>query len=229
MNMTKYKKQRRFIFALAFGVASAIVIIVALNTSIAQGYRAPGPLNVGHKNLDCKECHDQADGTFRQQLQANIQYLLGRRVKYAPLGRKPVTNKVCTDCHRRPNDTHPVYRFMEPKYKKVREKLKVHECNTCHKEHQGDRVVVSKTMCAYCHDKLMLKNDPLDTGHEQLVKRKLWDSCLGCHDFHGNHRFKSPKKISQAFSRSTIDNYFKSGNSPYGSNKNVKARKTRHD
>lgn len=229
MNTFQQKSYVRFIFALLFGVASALIVVFLLNSSIAQAYRAPGPLIAGHQNFSCNECHDGAEGSFRQQLQANIQYALGRRVKYAPMGFKPVTNKVCGDCHQRPKDTHPVYRFMEPKYRKVREKLKVQECNTCHREHQGNRVSVSISMCSYCHEKLVMKKDPLDVKHEQLVKQKRWGSCLGCHDFHGNHQYKAPTKIAQKISPLVIEDYFKSRKSPYGSTKLEKARKSRHD
>src|SRR5262249_16756851 len=70
---------------------------------------------------------------------------------------------------------------------KARAELGVESCVSCHREHKGVRATMIPTACATCHQNLELKLDPLDVSHRKLVARKEWTSCLGCHDFHGNH------------------------------------------
>ena len=67
---------------------------------------------------------------------------------------------------------------------------------SCHREHQGVRVTLTEIgYCRHCHEETRLKRDPLDVSHEALIKAKEWDSCLGCHDFHGNHRMTVRKQL----------------------------------
>lgn len=223
------QKSIRFYIGFTSGLFVVAVLILTIQTGSRKHNVAPGPMNSGHGSLTCEECHVKSKGTFRQQLQADILYLLGKRVTPVTVGFNHVSNKDCADCHRNPKDHHPVYRFMEPKYTKVRQDIHAQTCNACHLEHHGTRVTIEPGFCSHCHEKLVLKKDPLDTTHKQLVKNKRWKTCLGCHDYHGNYLYKVPKKLIAAISIKKIIGYLHGGQSPYGLYKRYKARKTRHD
>lgn len=225
----KPHKEKRFQIGFVTGLSLVGIFIVIIQTESRQYNLAPGPMNTGHEALVCEECHQESKGSFRQQLQANIHYWLGERKTTVAFGYNPVSNKDCTACHRRPKDRHPVYRFMEPKYKEVRQAIQAHTCNACHQEHRGLRVTLNPQFCSHCHKKLVLKKDPLDTTHKQLVKQKRWNTCLGCHDFHGNYQYAVPEKLREAKSSGVITQYLQGGESPYGQNKRYKAKKTRYD
>lgn len=169
----------------------------------------------GHEELKCFSCHKDEQGSFRQQLQANIQYLLQNRQHYVSVGLRPVENSECLKCHERPNDRHPVYRFSEPKYRKTREKIKANSCIGCHLEHNSKRINVEINFCMHCHDELNLKNDPIDVSHKQLVQEKKWESCLTCHDFHGNHEMKLEHEIEKGIDSSKVIKYFNRADNPY--------------
>lgn len=169
----------------------------------------------GHENLECDSCHEKQQGSFRQQLQANIQYLLGNRKAAVAVGLRPVENGECFKCHERPNERHPVYRFREPKYQQVRQNIRVDQCITCHLEHKSKRMSVALDFCIHCHDELALKQDPVEISHQQLIKDKNWESCISCHDYHGNHEMKAPVKLNKAVSVQDINEYFNRGNNPY--------------
>jgi len=169
----------------------------------------------GHENLECSSCHHDEQGSFRQQLQANIQYLLNNRKEAVSVGLRPVENNECIRCHERPNDRHPVYRFREPKYLEAKEKIKADKCVACHLEHKSKRMSVAMDFCMHCHDDLKLKEDPVDVSHQQLIKDKNWDSCLGCHDYHGNHDMKTEVKLENAVAVKDLKNYFNRGSHPY--------------
>ena len=42
-----------------------------------------------------------------------------------------------------------------------------------------------------------------------------WETCLGCHDFHGNHAMKAPRRLGDAIPSDQIQRYFDGGRSPY--------------
>ncbi|PKM37694.1 MAG: hypothetical protein CVV06_04420 [Gammaproteobacteria bacterium HGW-Gammaproteobacteria-10] len=126
-------------------------------------------------------------GSPCQQIQANIRFVLGRRETTAAFIHSAVGNEQCLRCHERPNDRHPVYRFLEPRFAKAREKISPQSCVSCHNEHRGRRVTFGRIdYCRYCHEKTELRKAPLDISHADLITLKQWDTCLGCHDFHGN-------------------------------------------
>jgi len=150
--------------------------------------------------------------------------VLGNRRAPVNFGYQKVTSEQCLSCHERPNERHPIYRFNEPRFTKIRQTLAVNSCLGCHSEHQNSRVSVSPTACSHCHDDLTLKNEPLDIAHEQLVTTQAWESCLGCHDFHGNHQHKPQTLVSNAFETELIKAYFVNGPSPYGDAKHYKAK-----
>jgi len=179
----------------------------------------------GHEELKCFSCHKDEQGSLRQQLQANIQYLLNNRKDYVSVGLRSVGNSECLKCHDRPNDRHPVYRFREPKYRKVREKIKADSCIACHREHKSKRMSVKSTFCMHCHDELKLEKDPVDISHQQLVQQKKWKTCLACHDFHGNHNMKTERKMENSISLPALNSYFDRGKHPYSGDIINKAKK----
>ena len=205
--------------------------LTLLSMSWGEKYLMPGPKNVGHQNLDCEYCHIKTPGTFRQQIQANVRYLLGKRSQPVDFGRKIVSNEACLGCHQRSNDRHPVYRFFEPRYKAVREKFKPQFCTSCHLEHSGSRVtIVEFDFCQSCHEKLVLKKDPLSISHKDLIAAERWTSCLGCHDFHGNHKMKTETELSKIISPERILEYFQGAPSPYADKKfHLATKKPKHE
>ena len=141
-------------------------------------------------------------------------------------GHQVVTNENCLACHERPNDRHPVYRFLEPRFLKAREALSPQFCVSCHAEHKGQRVTRTEIdYCVNCHKKTRLRKDPLDVSHERLIALKRWESCLGCHDFHGNHMMKTAKTVEAIIPAEKIRAYFQGGASPYGTERRYKAKK----
>lgn len=177
---------------------------------------AKGPLNTGHESLACEDCHRPAPGTVRQQIQGIFRHLFHNK-EAVEFGTVPVRNRICLNCHENPTDRHPVYRFLEPRFEKVRANMAVHQCMTCHREHLGVRVSLhTGTFCAHCHLKIEIEKDPLNVPHKQLAKEERWDSCLQCHDFHGNHHWQWPIDTNNAIPVSKIQDYFDGGPSPYG-------------
>lgn len=183
----------------------------------ARAMRMPGPPNTGHSELACESCHRPAPGTFRQQAQANARWILGLRDAPVEVGALPVASAACTECHVRPNDRHPAFRFLEPRFQEAREAMALDRCASCHREHRGQRVTAELNFCRHCHADLVLARDPLDYSHELIVRTEQWDRCLGCHDFHGNHDSKAPVHVSAGADAGTLLNYFKgTSESPYG-------------
>lgn len=79
--------------------------------------------------------------------------------------------------------------------------------------------------CRNCHEKTKLRNDPLDISHANLIVQKQWETCLGCHDFHGNHIMKTARSIDDAIPPKKILAYFRGGDSPYGNKVRYPAKK----
>jgi hypothetical protein len=190
---------------------------------------APGTMNTGHEKVACTNCHQQAAGTVRQQLQADARYLLGLRETPADFGLRGVGNDDCLACHERPFDRHPVFRFTEPRFAEAREKLAPHRCQSCHREHSGARVTAQAGYCVNCHGTLEMKNDPLNIPHVELVRQGRWLTCLGCHDFHGNHVMDSRTRVADGMAARQIQSYFEGGESPYPSQLRKPARQKRAD
>lgn len=223
--MRYLKLQTRRKFGYCIGILILIVIILALISPQTMALHANGPSNIGHENLKCQHCHKEAIGSIRQRLQANVQYLLGRRATAVSFGLKAVSNNECIYCHERPNDRHPVYRFFEPKYKKIQKYIQPQFCVSCHREHTGKRVTSEIIFCKNCHKKLAIKNDPLLTTHKELTHKKDWISCLGCHDYHGNHQMTVNTDYQNKISKLNLEHYFNSAESPYSTLKFYKVAK----
>ena len=221
----KYRYTQRVGYAL--GATVGIILLLILFSPEYTYLHAKGVMNSGHEALQCQDCHTPAAGTFRQQLQANVKYLLGHRTQAVAFGNNPVTNKECVACHERPNDNHPVYRFNEPKYADVRKAIQPQLCTSCHQEHKGKRVTIKIDFCSHCHDALEIKHDPVIPTHAKIVHDKDWSSCLGCHDFHGNHLMKINKLYSNKIIPKIVTDYFAGNDSPYSNKKKYSAKQSK--
>ena len=205
----------------SLGIATGLVAgLAALGVLIAPGceqLHARGPMNTGHEQVECESCHRAAPGTLRQQLQSAARDWVGLDQGAVDVGYRRVDSKACTTCHVRPDDRHPTYRFLEPRFAAARAALHPEQCESCHREHAGVRVTsVDTTFCRHCHRELTVKQDPIDVPHATLVSEQRWETCLGCHDFHGNHTRTTPRRLEEAFPVETIRDYFGGGTSPYG-------------
>jgi hypothetical protein len=214
------KPELRRRVGLAAGCVIGGAIVALLNMPGCETFHAPGPMNTGHAELACSACHREAPGSVRQQLQTVMRIWLDIDAdNAAPLdvGYRAVTNTECLGCHDRPNDRHPAFRFLEPRFAVVREALHPEQCASCHREHAGTRITIAeRTFCRHCHDPIALDRDPLDVPHRELVASQRWDSCLGCHDFHGNHASRPPQRLEDKHTNARIESYFDGGASPYG-------------
>jgi len=207
----KSKRHKAYLFGVIFSLAALLYLLFPSS----QIFLRHGPMLPGHEDLKCFSCHKDERGNLRQQIQANIQYLLNNRENVVSVGLRPVGNNECIKCHERPNDRHPVYRFREPKYRKAREEIKAESCITCHLEHKNKRVTVQMSFCTHCHSELKIKNDPVDVTHEQLISDKNWKSCLTCHDYHGNHDMKLENEIDKGIAVPKLEKYFNRDSNPY--------------
>ena len=80
------------------------------------------------------------------------------------------------------------------------------------------------TSCETCHQDLALKNDPLDVSHRDLIAKGQWTTCLGCHDYHGNHKRVPQHKLADAHTVKALQDYLAGGPSPYGNDLKFPAR-----
>lgn len=202
------------------GIGIGILIYIILPLKQTEDFLSLGPLNTGHEGLSCNACHTDAKGNLMQQLQSNISYTFGMRKTKADFGTENVDNKKCLECHDRPNDRHPTHRFLEPRFKEAIANINATECETCHKEHNDTRIVLKDAaFCVNCHYDLEVKNDPIDVSHEELIATKQWNTCLQCHDFHGNHIYKVAEKMKDTIPLKKIQAYLKGGIDPFSSKK----------
>lgn len=208
----RYKQRIGYAVGLLLSIAGLFLLIDENHAD----WHSPGPANSGHEKLSCTDCHWPAEGSARQQIQANLKQQLGLRQHDAYFQFAPVANEQCVACHERSDDQHPVTRFNEPRFAEVREKLHPEQCASCHAEHQGVRVTLpSAEYCRDCHAEFSLKHDKLNVPHQTLAKQQRWQTCLGCHDYHGNHKMTLPAEVGQEISPNSITEYFKGGQSPY--------------
>ncbi len=217
-----YKTKIR-LFAAAISLPVILLAAIAVSVPEYQFMVAHGPIQKGHADVDCSGCHVSAAGSTRQQIQAGVKFAIGLRETGADFGFAQVTSETCIACHERPNDRHPIYRFNEPRFEDAILEIAATSCLGCHTEHVDARASPNITFCAHCHEDLALKKDPIDVPHVELVRADEWQSCLGCHDFHGNFGHEPQLLIDEAFAASTIEDYLKSGPSPYGNDKIYKA------
>jgi len=204
-----------------------VLMLALLNVDAIYQQAMPGPMNSGHENLDCKACHQKAAGSLRQQIQANVRYLMGGRERSVAFNFISPGNDDCLSCHERDNDHHPVYRFNEPRFSEVRQAIAPQLCAGCHLEHSGVRITSAPDNCKNCHSGIQVRNDPLDITHEDLIALENWHSCLRCHDYHGNHIMVVPASIKAMKPIASIEEYFSGGADPYSDVRYHQARTTR--
>jgi hypothetical protein len=227
MRPTNRSRSRARKWAYAVGVVLPLGAIGVLAMPGTERLHAAGPANTGHEALTCESCHTSAPGSVRQQVQANIAYVFGQRENEAHFYKLPITNDDCLACHDNEVDRHPVYRFNEARFEKARAAIAPHLCVSCHQEHQGGRVTATHTFCVNCHAEIDVKKDPIDPSHKALANEAKWSTCLGCHDFHGNHTMKSPTRMEDMASEDAVLDYFRGGPSIYGNEIRFPAKKTR--
>lgn len=206
-------------FALLLSLPVTAWCITTLSTPTLRTALAHGPIQSGHGELTCVQCHERPNATWRQQIQANTRFAIGVRARPVSFGYVPIDAETCIGCHERPNERHPIYRFREPRFEDAKSVVDATSCLGCHSEHTGMRAEASTDYCRACHDELIVKSDPLDISHAELIGEKRWTSCLGCHDFHGNHAFKPPEKLGAAIAIEEIRAYLGDGPDPYGTPK----------
>ena len=224
MGRIKRVPRRRQVIGYLLGLTGGLLAIGLLLLPAFESLHARGPWNTGHEELRCKVCHRPAPGTLRQQLQAGARYLVGLRATPADIGLKDVANRECLACHDRPNDRHPVFRFVEPRFRTARAAIAPH----C-----ASPVIGSTVRARYGGDLLLpplsedtrLKNDPLDVAHATLIAADRWTTCLGCHDFHGNHVMETATKLARAHPPRRITQYFNGGASPYPKQRHYEAKR----
>ncbi len=207
-------EQRRMFWAV--GLAVFLVAAVANQDEILS----PGPVNPGHEAVDCTSCHLPATGSHRQQIQANLQKFMAGENTDAPFHSEPVDNSACEDCHdRKMEDRHPAFRFKEPRFKEARASVAPQYCVSCHQEHTGKRVANGGDFCGSCHREFEEGQKIKGPDHQALADQERFDTCLKCHDFHGNHRYKVPQELQDAFSKEAVLYYLDDGPSPFGDDK----------
>lgn len=213
---------RRTALATALPVAGLSALVFFQNGE--TDWISKGPIQHGHQDLACDTCHKVAPGTARQQIQASLAALFDPAKSMPHFGTSPVASADCLACHQRPNERHPIWRFREPRFISAAEVVNATTCLGCHSEHRDERVNASVDFCKACHEGLSLKVDPLDIPHHEIIAAKKWETCLGCHDFHGNHARKPPLKYLDAHDLDRLIDYLKAGPNPYGDAKLYEAK-----
>ena len=202
--------------AYRWGLIVALIGGVLLVIPGSEDWHAAGPHNTGHTKTDCGECHAPAPGNFAGQALTNMLHVVGIADSATPFIYTPAGNDQCLACHENPDDRHPVAKFMKAEFAAARDAAAVQYCLSCHQQHLGVRVTVTPRVCRNCHEETALGDDPVDISHTTLISEQRWETCLGCHDFHGNHERTVPDRMSQALTEEQIRQYFDGGESPYG-------------
>lgn len=202
------------------GYAAGLLLAIgpgALLFPELQDVRPHGHPNIGHETLKCVACHVEAPGSLRQTLQAKTKHVLGLRETGAVLGMHPVTSGACVRCHANPDDQHAAARFLEPRFEQARAETGAENCVSCHREHSGVRVTIANPgYCVSCHATMTVKNERSSPTHEELVRLKRWETCLQCHDYHQNHRWRAPLRLVDASTVEQLKRYLRDSPSPYG-------------
>ena len=210
------------------GIAAGLLLVAFLTIPDRNTLVAKGPMNTGHEALGCQECHIPVKGTRAQQVSSSVYHWFGLRESSIGFGSKDVESGTCLECHERPDDRHPISRFLEPRFADVRQQLRVQDCVTCHTEHHGKRVTLSTIgFCAHCHQDTELDDDPITPNHAELAQTSSWNTCLQCHDFHGNHKMTTPHDIGDGVSEQRVWTYFDGATSPYSLEKFAEPSKTK--
>ena len=68
------------------------------------------------------------------------------------------------------------------------------------------------------------RKEVIEPTHAALSAGKRWDTCLTCHDFHGNHPVKAPHRFEEAHDLKAVRAYLADGTDPYFAKKIHPAR-----
>jgi hypothetical protein len=205
-------RQRAYAAGMLLSVLPLLLLLPAL-----QEVRPHGHPNVGHEQLQCVACHVDSPASTRQVFQAKVKHALGLRRTGAELGMRTVGNATCVQCHANPGDRHAPHRFLEPRFEQARAQTGAEQCVSCHREHSQARVTApTATWCVACHADLKVRDDRTSPTHDHLVQQKRFDTCLQCHDYHGNHRWNAPLRLQDGATLQRLQHYLKDGPSPYG-------------
>lgn len=131
----------------------------------------PGPLSNGHYQLTekCEVCHADAFGGEKDTGE--------------------VLQAACIKCHgderKKPQDSHPLAKFKDPRNADRLEKINALRCVTCHTEHRmeitlKDGLTQPLDVCFQCHEDIA-EDRPT---HEGMPFNSCKDS--GCHNYHNN-------------------------------------------
>lgn len=203
---------RSYLLGMMLAALPPLLLLPALASQ-----RPHGPPNTGHEKLECEDCHQAAEGSTRQQLQAKVRHAIGLRESAVEFGNRSVVSGTCTRCHQNPDDRHAAHRFLEPRFEQARQQLGAHQCVSCHREHSARRVTAAQPgYCAQCHHDLKVKDDKASPSHALLIQDKRWETCLQCHDYHGNHGWKAPLRLEQALELQRVQGYLAGEPSPFG-------------
>jgi hypothetical protein len=202
--------------AYVLGLIAAAIAALLLVVPGRESWHAAGPANVGHERTACTACHTRAPGNVVGQAFSNLMYAVGVAESAPYFIFEPAGTEQCLACHDNPDDRHPVADFTEPEFATARAEAGVHSCLGCHQQHLGTRASVTPRVCRYCHEDTAIDDDPVDVPHTDLIVQERWDTCLGCHDFHGNHDRTVPTRMSEALPEAVIQRYLDGGASPYG-------------
>ena len=85
--------------AYKLGIMIGLLGLAVLLLPAYDKFHARGPMNSGHDTLKCESCHQDAPGSLRQQIQANLRYALRLRERLADFSHQDVSNENCLGCH----------------------------------------------------------------------------------------------------------------------------------
>ena len=123
--------------------------------------------------------------------------------------------------------SYPLYYFCYENMFKYYIRLRNMESNTTYNNallvsaFKEDKELASKKSYISWQNKIFnlqqkLNLTSLDISHKDLISQESWNTCIQCHDFHGNHKYALPEKMSDTIPMQTIQNYFDGGEDPYG-------------
>ncbi len=199
------------------GVFLTLTLLAVFQSPGQEQFLSPGGDHEMHEEMACDQCHQPAAGSVRQQVQANVHHWLGFRNEGASFVTDPVESDDCLACHKMPKNLHPQHRFVHSEYFDLRETLGLHQCMGCHDHHSAVNVVHSMEFCMNCHQVWGDKKDTIEPRHQTLIAEERWDTCLQCHDFHGNHDYEWPTVLTNGYSIDQVQSYLDGkAPAPYG-------------
>ena len=199
------------------GIFVTVLSVAAMTSPSTEQFLSPGGDNEMHEGMACDQCHETAEGTIRQQVQANVYHWLGSRQHGADFLTQPVESADCEACHPMKENFHPQQKLRKSKYYELDTMLGIRECSGCHDHHSSSVMQHAMTLCMHCHEVWGKKPDTTTPTHVELIAQGRWETCLQCHEFHGGHQREKIFLLEDAHKVDTIQNslHGKSAD-PYG-------------